>query len=253
MIASLAKREVSRPQILVNRSGLAFLAALAFLIGPAMAPTPKPLRTRRRKKATPVPDDLKTAMVYLAEVCGRLEDGWSFPPHGSVGEKTLEAARLLVAAQREDYQASIKKSDAKLAKALADVYSRRRQLLAAGDWEEEVAKAVEDHWYPLNDEQLALLTDPDEELLRLRGARICAADAAQRLLKVSARSLFTWSKLPEPPTRSVDRNAYAYRQLLAFLRALYSKTHWPQRSGLRSIEAQVLARLRRKESARKKR
>jgi hypothetical protein len=218
-----------------------------------MAPSPKPLRTRPRKKATTVPDDVKTAMLYLAEVCGRLEDGWSFPAQGSVGGKTLEAAKLLVAAQREEYQASIKKSDANIAKALADVYSRRQQLIAVGDWEEAVAEAVEQHWYPLNDEQLALLTSPDEELLRLRGPRICAADAAQRLLKVSARSLFNWSKLPEPPYRSVDSNAHAFRQLLAFLRALYSKTHWPQRSGLRSIEAQVLARLRRKESARKKR
>jgi hypothetical protein len=190
-------------------------------------------------------------MLHLAELCGRIEDGWALPV-GGPGEATLSAATALVAAIQKETEAEIKRQRGELVHDLADLYRRRSSYKTPASWEKAVGEVF---WYAgyrdITAQEIKLAANPIRRV-RAMGPKQCAAEVLEGILHVSARSLFSWAKIPQMPTRA-DENALAYRKLLAFLRALRAETRPMYEGDLRGIEAQVVKRLRSKDAAARKR
>lgn len=219
-----------------------------------MAPPRKSLRTRVGRKAeNRVPDELQLALLYLADICGRVEDGWTLPK--KLEKTTLALARTLIHAELEEVETEFKRQKADLAKDLAQQYGRPQS-------EQQVAEVFERHFRWLSARELKLAVSPPAHV-RAKGPKQCAAEVVEGLLAVSSRSIFNWQKLPPHPGRWASATL-PFRQLLAFLRALHPKSPFGPVLGrnqrnlrmrarrqpvLRSIEAKVLGQLRKLEAA----
>ena len=141
---------------------------------------------------------------------------------------------------------------AELTARLAVLYAEQARVpRSAADWRQAIYEEFRRVGYRLDDSLLRKATHPRKADWE-KGPRQKAAEVVGRVLGVGSRSLFNWEKLPRYPER-LDENADAYRKLLAFLRALRSETRPQHQGDLRGIEAQVLARLRRKETGARRR